>query len=387
MEELDWRQLLDDCVDFARRLIQTPSMPGREGTIANLVADELRQLGFDEVGLDDVGNVTGRVEGREPELEALVLNAHLDHVDPGEPSLWPVPPYSAEVVDGRILGRGACDMKGPLAVQVYGLAALLRAGERPRRTTVFSGVVEEEVGGAGALHWVKNLDYPVALILLGEPSSNHLSLGHRGILEMWVTFQGRSVHASVPEAGENPNYALATFIQRVKESKDDLAMHPVLGPTTVAPTLIEVDTKSMNVTPAWTRVLLDFRTAAESSKGLLGFVDRAASGLAYSVTGAWDRESDAPVEASDETICGYYTPPDSLVAQRARALIAGGMGWEPELISYRFATDGRHFAPYGTPILGYSPGEEHLAHTVRESISIDMMADSLRGLAELLRAF
>ena len=72
---------------------------------------------------------------------------------------------------------------------------------------------------------------------------------------------------------------------------------------------------------------------------------------------------------------------------RALSLATQGMGKEPELVSYRFATDGRHFVSSGAPIIGYSAGEEHLAHTVLESISIDMMADSLRGHFYLLRDF
>ncbi|MDX1414330.1 MAG: M20/M25/M40 family metallo-hydrolase, partial [Candidatus Promineifilaceae bacterium] len=205
MDNFDWDQLLTDCVDFARRLIQTPSMSHEEEQIANLVADEMHRLQFSEVEIDGIGNVSGRIYGQDPQLSALVLNAHLDHVDPGELALWPAPPFAAEIVGSRILGRGACDIKGPLAVQIYSMAAMLRAGLRPRRDVVFSGVVQEEIGGAGAEYWVRHLNYPVALVVLGEPSNNQISLGHRGITQMSVTFYGRSVHASVPEQGDTTN--------------------------------------------------------------------------------------------------------------------------------------------------------------------------------------
>jgi acetylornithine deacetylase/succinyl-diaminopimelate desuccinylase-like protein len=90
---------------------------------------------------------------------------------------------------------------------------------------------------------------------------------------------------------------------------------------------------------------------------------------------------------SDEIIYGYYTPPDSGVTQRAQMAISKGMGRPVELSSYQFATDGRHFAPYGIPVLGYGPGEEELAHTIRESIALDDMAEGLRGYVQLLRDF
>jgi len=384
---IDWELLTADCVDFARRLIQTPSMPRDEGAIAGLIASEMESLGFDEVWMDEIGNVCGRLIGRRRSRGALVLNSHLDHVDPGDESLWSTPPYSAQIVDGRIVGRGACDIKGPLAVQIYSMAAMIRIDERPHCDVVFTGVVEEETGGTGAYYWAKNLEYPVALVVLAEPSSNHLSLGHRGIFQIWVTFNGRSVHASVPEEGENPNFALAQFLIRLNQHKDLLSTHPYLGETTVSPTIIEVDTASINVTPAWTRVSLDFRTATESEKSLRNFVNQLANGLSFSVTDIRSQELDGPLHDSKQIICGYFTEPDSIVVNKTRSAVAKGMGWTPELITYRFATDGRHFAQFGIPVIGYSPGEESLAHTVKESISIEMMTAGLKGYLQLLREF
>lgn len=388
MNQVDWNALLKDCVDFTRRLIQTPSMPTQETDIAELVFEEMIRLQFDEVWIDDIGNMSGRIHGANRNLGALVFNSHLDHVDPGDLSLWPYPPYSAEVNEGRIFGRGACDVKGPLAVQVYSLAAVIRSGLRPQRDSVVTAVVQEETGGAGALFWVKNLDYPVELIVLGEPSSNNISLGHRGIWQTWVTFSGRSVHASVPESGVNPNFAMAQFLDQLEIRQLELRSHPLLGDTSVAPTIIEVDTQSPNVTPAWTRVLLDFRTAAESVSTLRAFIDEISGDLAPQLRSPWLGISEPGVEAG-EIIFGFYTPPDSEIVSRVHRFIERGMGWQPELMSYRFATDGRHFATHrdDIAILGFSPGEEHLAHTVNESISIDMMLDSLKGHVQLILDF
>jgi succinyl-diaminopimelate desuccinylase len=167
-------------------------------------------------------------------------------------------------------------------------------------------------------------------------------------------------------------------LTRLEAAQGELSAHELLGPTTVAPTIIEVDTQSGNVTPAWARVWLDFRTASESPT--------ASEPLWSSWPATGPTRSPAPgliplepLPDSDETIYGFYTPPDREEVIRARAAIAKGMGREPALTSYQFATDGRHFVPYGLPMIGYSPAEEHLAHTVRESISIAKMEESLRG--------
>lgn len=381
---LNWQLLLEDCVRFAQRLIQTPSMSHEEATIAALIADELHHLQFDEVWIDGIGNVCGRIWGQDRQKGALVLNTHLDHVDPGERSLWDVPPYAAEIVDGRIIGRGASDIKGPLAVQVYSMAALKRAGILPARDVIFTGVVQEEIGGAGSQYWVEHLNYPVALVLIGEPSSNRLSLGHRGIFGLWVTFHGRSVHASVPDRGDNPNYTLATFLQRLQTAQNQLTTHPLLGKTTVSPTIMQVDTQSKNVTPAWARLFLDFRTATESPNSLKAFIQQLGNGLNMSIGPGWEGVA---IPDSHDPLFGFYTPPDSPLVKRVCHLLTQGTGVEPVLSSYQFATDGRLIIPHGIPVIGYAPGNEFAAHTANEAISIEEMRQSLRGYFQLLQHF
>ena len=126
-------------------------------------------------------------------------------------------------------------------------------------------------------------------------------------------------------------------------------------------------------------------TASESVNSLIAFVERLAGDWPHQISNPLEQEPGMPFVASDEVVAGYYTPPESEVVQRSRALIGQGTGHEPALVSYRFATDGRFFTRF--PIIGYSPGEEPLAHTVKESISIAKMAESLRGHVQLLRDY
>jgi acetylornithine deacetylase/succinyl-diaminopimelate desuccinylase-like protein len=133
-------------------------------------------------------------------------------------------------------------------------------------------------------------------------------------------------------------------------------------------------------------VLLDFRTAAESINSLRAYIERLAGPGEHTLTYAEGLKT-LPLAGSDELITGFFTPPDSPLVERARAAIGRGAGRAPELAHYRFATDGRHFALYGLPVVGYAPGEDRMAHTAGESISLQEMADSLRGHVQLLREF
>jgi putative selenium metabolism hydrolase len=382
----DWTTLRDDCVGFARRLIAIPAMSGEEGAIGAAVEAELRAIGVDEVWRDEVGNVFGRLHGHERHLPALLLNTHLDHVDPGDLALWPSPPYEGTLTDGALVGRGAADIKGPLATQVYALAAFTRTGRRPRRDVIFSAVVEEETTGRGARHLAATLPDPLALIVLGEPTSNQVAIGHRGICQLWVTLHGRSAHASAPERAENPLWNLATFLKRLRKQQKKLGTHPRLGPTTVSPTVVLVDTTSRNVTPAWVRVCLDFRTASETMGSLLGFVATVADGMAYTVGDAADAKPDTPVRLSADLITGFDTDPADEAVQEAVTLIGIGQGRTPDLVQYHFATDGR-FMAHRAPIIGYAPADEDQAHTAGERIRLDRIEDSLRGHVVLLSRF
>ena len=201
-------------VGFCRQLIQTPSMSGQEGEAARLVRAEMTRLGYDQVWIDDVGNVIGLIRGSGggPRLQ---FNTHLDHVDPGDLAAWPYPPYGGEVHNGAIWGRGACDIKGQTATQVHAMAALKAAGLPHRADIYVVAVVFEELGGLGTRRLAETL--PCDYAVIGEATGNRLMRGHRGRTEVVVRFRGRSVHASMPALGINPHYSAACFLTGVRD--------------------------------------------------------------------------------------------------------------------------------------------------------------------------
>lgn len=379
---------LDRCLDFLRAILRTPGMPGEEGEVARLVADEMERLGYPEVRTDEAGNVIGTIRGR-GEAPAVMFNTHLDHVDAGDESAWAHPPFGGELADGRVWGRGAVDIKGPLAAQVHGVARLLADGEPPPGDVHVTAVVQEEIGGLGARHLVGHLKPP--LVVVGEPSSNELRRGHRGRVELRLHVRGRSAHASAPARGVNPLAVVARFLLALErlEMRED----PELGRSTVAPTLLRTDQRSRNVIPGEAWLTLDWRNvpgeeAAEIRERLQPLAEGSRiEGAAVEIEIPVHRRrsyTGLEAEVPDENP-PYALPADHPAVETAAAVLETALGRRPPIGTWTFATDGGHFARAGLTAIGFGPGEEALAHTVRESIAVSEVEEALAGNAALAR--
>jgi putative selenium metabolism hydrolase len=248
-----------ELIAFAQKLVQTPSMPGEEGQVAHLIQQKMQTLGYDEVSTDAYGTVIGRLKGGSG--PSLMLNSHMDHVDPGDPSGWPHPPFSGHLVDGHLWGRASVDMKGPLACMVYTPAILKSLNIAPPGDLYVTTAVMEEVGGIGTSYLAQHLHSDCAIV--GEPSKNTLRLGHRGRVEIQIVITGKAIHASIPQAGLNPHYILADFLRVLPNLP--MVSHPRFGSSTFAPTLLHSDQNSANVTPGQLTLTLDWRNIPSES--------------------------------------------------------------------------------------------------------------------------
>ncbi|MGB5574826.1 MAG: M20/M25/M40 family metallo-hydrolase [Thermoanaerobaculia bacterium] len=376
---------LQHCVDLLQQMIRTLSLPGHEGELASLVANEMHDLGYDEIRIDEVGNVLGRIEGR-GQAPALMFNTHLDHVDVGDPAGWPHPPFGGEIHDDRVWGRGAVDIKGPMAAQVVGVARLL-AGERPPGDVWVTAVVQEEIGGVGARHLAETLP-PIPIVVVGEPSHNTLRRGHRGRTELVAHISGRSVHASVPERGVNPLFALGLFLSGLETLK--MPTDTDLGPSTVAPTLLRTDQTSANVVPGEVWQTCDWRNipgqSGEDARAMLQAV--AARVLSENPAHA-ESEIDVVIPVIERrTYTGlerpipganpaYILPADHPAVVAAEDICREVLKEVRPTGVWQFATDGGHFAEAGMAPVGFGPGDEYLAHTVNEHIEISALEEAM----------
>ena len=380
------REREGELVDFARRLIQTPSMPGQEGDAAALVQEEMRRLGYDEVRSDDVGNVIGLIRGTGGG-GSVMLNTHLDHVSPGDPALWTDPPFSATLRDGAIYGRGAVDIKGPMACQVHAGGLLLAAGQRPAGDLYVVGAVLEECGGLGSRLLARTVRTGCAII--GEPSSNTLRRGHRGRLGLIAEVRGRAAHASAPARGINPHFGLAAFLSRLPELP--MREQEPFGPSTVAPTLYGTDNASQNVIPSMARVHLDWRNVpAESPDDALALLrPLLQQSLPTGASGEvrLDQEVMTTYTGITETVPSIFSSfvlaDDDPLLRRARQTLEELLGRPFPPGIWGFATDGGHLMNGGIPTIGFGPGDEAQAHVADEHIEIAQMVEALAANAAL----
>ncbi|WP_160148104.1 M20 family metallopeptidase [Rubripirellula obstinata] len=366
------KQRSDRLVSFTQSIVRSPSLSGCEGEVAKLILLEMKSLGYDEVWTDQVGNLVGKINGDGG--PTIMLNGHMDVVDPGPDDGWPHAAYGGEIVDGNLWGRGSVDMKGPVAAMIYGAAQFKQLGKKPIGDVLMTVAVMEEIGGLGSQFLVTETTADAGIV--GEPSSNQLRLGHRGRIEIQVKFSGRSAHASAPSLGINPHFAAAEFLSRLGEI--ELADDPVLGRSTIAPTLYKTDQVSANVIPAEVTLFLDWRNAPSETPEL---AEQAIDTLAQSCTADF---SDPPVvnvtRKMFKTYTGasrdfaaifppFVTQPSDRLAEVAGQVITSSTGNQQSDV-WQFATDGGHLMKAGIPVVGFGPGDDRLAHTNQEHLNV-----------------
>jgi len=368
-------------LSFAQRLIQTPSLPGEEGNVALIVQEEMHRLGYDRVWVDSVGNVIGVMAGMGG--SSVLFNGHMDVVDPGPLDGWRYPPFSGHIEGDWLWGRGASDMKGALALQVYSLGLLRRAGYTLPGDCYATAVVFEETGGLGTQALVKELQADMAVV--GEATDNQLARGHRGRLEIVVRVKGRSVHASVPQRGANPHYTVAQFLTRLNQL--DMAEDADFGASTVAPTLYRTDQTSANVIPSEVTLYLDWRNVPGETPGealaklhpLLeaSLQDGCQGNVALNISRF--RTYTGYEQEMAREFPGFVLPADHPLVLKAQATLQSCLGRDVSVITWRFATDGAFLVRAGTPTIGFAPASDLYPHTNEERISIQAMVEGLVG--------
>lgn len=387
----------DAALAFAADLIRIPSPPGGEEAAARRVVAEMERLGFDEARTDEVGNAIGVIRGR-GEAPPVMLSCHLDVVDAGDPDAWEHPPYGGVIADGYLHGRGAMDIKGPLALQTYAAAAFV--GDRPAGDLVVAHTVLEERAGWGMDFFLSESGIRPGAVIIGEATRGDVCIGHRGRSELELVVRGVAGHASAPDRARNALHGVGPLVDGVRAfDAERLAAEPdpVLGRSTIAVTDIRAEPASRNVIPDVAVIALDWRvlpkhTAEAALAGLEAFLgDRVElpDGLSYEVRYATEVQRTWTGREEDRVLHGggFLIDPEHPVPAAAAAAVERATGVRPAVRPWTFATDGRYTGgERDIPTIGYAPGEERHAHTNTERLALDQAETAYGAYPELIRA-
>lgn len=239
MSSLSERRVLDaiepdELYRLAAELVRRPSVSGEEKRVAEFIANHLSDHGFAvalteiESGRPNVVTSWGADDG-----PVLLLTGHTDTVPVG--AGWTHDPFGGEIVDGRLYGRGSCDMKAGLAGMMMALIAAKRHLPKPRGRVVFAGCIDEEEGGKGTQAAIRaglKADWAV----IGEPTDLQPINAAKGNCYFEVKVAGTAAHAGSPERGVNAIYGAAEAIRAVAAHHEELRRrrHPLLGSPSVS---------------------------------------------------------------------------------------------------------------------------------------------------------
>jgi succinyl-diaminopimelate desuccinylase len=376
----------DEVLRYAQALIAAPSENpgGTEDEVAGVAMSILTDLGADiRVVRSEEGrpSVVARIgSGERPRL---AWNGHLDTVPAGDPSTWSSGPFEGAVVDGRLVGRGACDMKGPIASALAAVAALRRTGLTLAGTLDLHLVADEELAGIHGTRVLRDeglLDQDAAIV--GEPSEMEIALAERGGAWVKAVAHGKAAHGSQPDRGVNAILTMSRFLLRLPEALPE-RVHPLVGRPTVNVALVSGGS-APNVVPDRCEVEIDRRIVPgedDPEEVLAPFRALVADLVA-------DRpETDIEISLKDWTEAAETTG-DSAIASITRTSIASETGSPPPFFGFTGITDARFYindAHIPTVIAG--PGSLSLAHTANESIALSEMVVAARAYARMFVGF
>lgn len=362
----------EDIISFARQLIRIKSVTGSEGDVAEAVEQKMRALGYDRIINDPLGNVIGLIGSGQPDL---MFDSHMDTVDVIDAGEWLSPPYAAEVREGKLYGRGAVDMKGALAASVYAGYIAKKLGLLQNKCLLVSAsVMEEDYDGEAVTELMAYLGLRPKNVVICEATELQIGIGHRGRALLEIIIHGKSVHASHPELGVNPAYALRRILERLELLADRLDGQGN-GKGSVTVTRVSCVTASSNSVPQSISLILDRRLSIAEDEAYLG---KEMESLVSGLDAEW-RICDIPGTSwkGGQITLHSFLPAwrisqDSPLAQAAAGAYSQVFHEEPEYIQLGYSTNavstaGIHRIP--TVVLG--PGSADQAHRKDEFCPVE----------------
>jgi putative selenium metabolism hydrolase len=355
------------------KLVKIKSLSMQEKEVQVELKRQMEEAGFDEVRIDGLGNVIGRIGYGK---KILAIDGHMDTVDFGNLENWDFDPLSGEIKDGYVHGRGTVDQEGGPAAFVTSGKILKELGFDKNLTIYFVGsVMEEDCDGLCWKYIVEEEKIKPDFAISTEPTNLNIYRGHRGRMEIRVTFKGISSHGSAPERGKNAIYMASRVALEIEKLNERLAFDEFLGKGSITISEFVSGSPSLCAVADYAHIHLDRRLTwgetkesavaeikeivkdFEATVEILYYEEQAYTGLKYGM------EKYYPTWKIDE---------NQEVVQKGISSFEKLFGKKPLVDKWTFSTNGVTInGYYNIPLIGFGPGNEVLAHAPNEKVPID----------------
>jgi putative selenium metabolism hydrolase len=355
------------------KITKIKSLSGEEKSVVTLIKGMMEEAGFDEVKIDGLGNVIGRIGNGK---KVIAIDGHIDTVDLGNLDAWEFDPLGGEIKDGFVHGRGTADQSGGPAAFITSGRILKELGIQNDVTVYFTAtVLEEDCDGLCWKYIVEEDKIKPDCAIVTEPTNLNIYRGHRGRMEIEVSFYGLSAHGSAPERGKNAIYMASKAAIEIEKLNEQLAADPFLGKGTVTISEFVSSSPSLCAVSDYAKIHLDRRLTWGEDKDLaLNQVKEIVKGMNAKVellnyektsfTGLnYGMEKYYPTWKIDE---------NHAVIQNGIKAFESLFAKKPKIDKWTFSTNGVMInGMYKIPVIGFGPGNEELAHAPNEKVPID----------------
>ncbi len=354
-------------------LIKHKSLSSQEKEVASEIKKMMEEADFDEVKIDGLGNVIGRIGNGK---KIIAIDGHIDTVDLGNLDAWEFDPLGGEIKDGYVLGRGTTDQTGGPVAAITAGRILKELGLGNDITLyVTATVMEEDCDGLCWKYIVEEDKIKPDCVIVTEPTNLNIYRGHRGRMEIEVSFYGLSAHGSAPERGKNAIYMASKVALEIEELNERLAEDPFLGKGSVTISEFVSSSPSLCAVSDFAKIHLDRRLTWGENRELalsevksivegmnakvelLQYEETAYTGLKYGMEKyypTWKIEEDHPV------------------IQTGVKAFKELFNQDPVVDKWTFSTNGVTInGIYKIPVIGFGPGNEELAHAPNEKVAIE----------------
>jgi len=355
------------------RLVKIKSLSMQEKEVQLELKRQMETAGFDEVKIDGLGNVIGRIGNGK---KVIAIDGHMDTVDMGNMDNWDFDPLSGEIKDGYVYGRGSVDQEGGPASFVTSGRILKELGFDRDMTIYFVGsVMEEDCDGLPWKYIVEEDKIIPDFAISTEPTNLNIYRGHRGRMEIRVSFHGISCHGSAPERGDNAIYKASRAALEIEKLNERLAYDEFLGKGSVTISEFKSGSPSLCAVSDYAHLHLDRRltwgetkeSAVKEVKDVVNQFGGKVEVLVYEETAytglKYGMEKYFPTWKISE---------DHQVVQTGVKAYKRLFDNDPLVDKWTFSTNGVVMnGIYGIPMIGFGPGNEVMAHAPNEKVPID----------------